>query len=323
MFSTLLPKPQHAAHETIPVVLLKDKVHSALVVVSENTSLQPQLISNPNATEKTLAELYVDVNGAVDYAKTVSLAQDSSRAVQASYDDTVPLKEKYPNLKHHFPRYTLQTCPDDSLASVLESTRQVINDLIAKADGATEKSSEPTIVTYTPNGLDGAEDRGRTIEIRDYKEDPMLPPKFKLRKNRHKDPSPPPPVLKPTSSVKVTKELRDEWKIPSVVSNWKNNQGFAISLDKRVKAASGGGVAGEATINIEKFGLLSLALEDAHNQAREEISIRNQQRKEQAVREQREKEEQIKALLERTRMERSNGKRPGDSYNNERKKSRR
>lgn len=323
MFSSLLPKPQHAAHETIPVVFLKDPVRSALVVVSENTSLKPQLIPNPNATERTLAELYVDVNGTVDYAKTVSLSQDSSRAVQASYEDTIPLKEKYPNLKHHFPRYTLQNCPDDSLASVLESTRQVINDLIAKNAGVSEKSAEPTFVTYTPSGIDETEDRGRTIEIRDYKEDPMLPPKFKLRKNRHKDPSPPPPVLKPTSTVKVTKELKDQWKIPSVVSNWKNNQGFAISLDKRVKAASGGGIAGEATINVEKFGLLSLALEDAHNKARDEIRIRNQQRKEQSIQEQQQKEEQIKQLLERTRMERSNGKRPGDSYNYERKKSRR
>lgn len=323
MFSTLLPKPQNAAHQTIPVVLLKDPVRSALVVVSKKPSSQPQVIANPNASQRTLAQLHVDVNGAVDYAKTVSLSQDSSRAVQASYEDTIPLKEKYPNLKHHFPRYTLQNCPDDSLAVVLESTRQLIDDLIAKADGAPEKSNEPTYVSYTPSGIDEAEDRGRTIEIRDYKEDPMLPPKFKLRKNRHKDPSPPPPVLKPTSTVKVTKELKDQWKIPSVVSNWKNNQGFAISLDKRVKASSGGGLAGETSINVEKFGLLSLALENAHNQARDEIRIRNQQRKDQSAQEQREKEKQIKLLLERTRKERSNGKRPGDSYDNERKKSRR
>lgn len=323
MFSSLLPKPEHATHDTIPVSIIKESRRSALIVlpgISDRT--KTHVIPNPNTADKTLSELHVSLDGSLDYAKTIALAQDSKVAVQATYEDTIPLKERYPNLKHHFPRYTLQNCPDKSLATCVEETRELIEKLISQSGGATEKSEGASYVNFTPSGMGDPDDGGKTIEIRDYKEDPMLPPKFKLRKNRHKEPSPPPPILKSSSNTKVTKELKDQWKIPSAVSNWKNNQGFSISLDKRVNATGMGGASVESSINVEKFSLLSLALENAHNQARDDIRIRNQRRKEQAIQEQRDKESQLRELLERTRTERF-GKRPGDDLRNIGKKSRR
>lgn len=308
MFSSLLPKPKNAAHETIRVVFPKNKKSSKVFMPSLKS--ETAVVAHPGSS-RTLAELHIHLNGSLNYAKSVVLASGGSKSVQASYEDTVPLKVRYPNLKHHFPRYTLETCPDDSLKTCVEETKEVILKLLAPE----EKETGPSFVTYTAND----EERGRTIEIRNYQEDPMLPPKFKLRKNRHKNPSPPPPILQSAPKQKVTKELKDKWSIPSAVSNWKNNEGFAISLDKRMMAANGGHDQAAASLNLEKFGLLSQALEDADKQAREEISIRNEKRKEMAIREQKEKERQLRELVERTRKQRKRG---GEDLEDHHKRSR-
>lgn len=322
MFSSLLPKPKHAAHNTIPVLFTESKASSNILMpTASRLSEQTSIIPHPNSSaQKTLAELHLDLNGSLNYAKSVVLASGGTKSVQASYEDTIPLKVKYPNLKHHFPRYTLHNCPDSSLATCLEDTRLVVEKLLAQKEGIEEKENGPTFLTYTPTSLDDDE-RGRTIEIRNYKEDPMLPPKFKLRKNRHKNPSPPPPILRSAPKEKVTKEMKDKWSIPSAVSNWKNNQGFAISLEKRMMAASGGKIDTGKSINLEKFGLLSQALEAADQQAREEIRIRNEKRQELAIQEQREKELQLKELVERNRQDKHRNKRSHDDYSDNRKRS--
>lgn len=295
MFSSLLPKPKHATHETIRVILPTGQSHSDVLMPKAITSAQPSL-----RPEDQLALLKTS-DKPEDYSRTIVQITGNAAALQTSYEDTIPLKERYPNLKHHFPRYTLANCPDDSLAECLEQTREVINKLVAQANGEEEKTEDVTMMELTPDGL--TEERGRTVEIRNYQEDPMLPPKFKLRKNRHKNPSPPPPILKAAPTKQITKETKDYWKIPSAVSNWKNNQGFAISLGKRVSAASGGSIDSGAALNVAKFGELSLALEDADKQAREEISIRNEQRKAAALKLQMEKKDQLEALVNRSRSD--------------------
>ncbi|SGZ50650.1 CIC11C00000002043 [Sungouiella intermedia] len=313
MISSLLPKPKHATISTIAVVLPKAKTAS--------TALLPNIQNVPNIVN--VASL--DASNPHEYSKAVVDVSGNKAASQTSYEDSIPLKERYPNLKHHFPRYTLQTCPDDSLQQCLDETRKVVNMLIAHAEGIEEKKDDVDVVELSTGGLSD-EGRGRTVEIRNYQEDPMLPPKFKLRKNRHKNPSPPPPILKAAPAEKITKEIKDKWKIPSAVSNWKNNQGFAISLGKRVVAASGGSLGAESSINVEKFGQLSQALEQADRQAREDISIRNEQRKLAAIREQEEKQKKLKSLVEKSReatgSRQYSGKRRGSETYDARKRSR-
>ena len=305
MFSSLLPKPKHCSHETIKVVLPKPTgAFNALIVPSSGTENDPKMIQLAHSGKK-LSQIHVDETGVADIGRTIASASGNT-AVQLSYEDTVPLKVKYPNLRHHFPRYTLETCPDDSLAVCVAETRKFIDDLLLKSQGGDAPGPEPTLVTYTPNSLSDGDNRGRTLEIRNYKEDPLLPPKFKLRKNRENEPSPPPPILKSAPTEKITKDVKDKWHIPSAVSNWKNNQGFAISLDKRVHAASGGSSAQGPDLNIEKFTALSLALESADKQAREELALRNEHRKQLAIREQAEKEKQLKALLDKSRQAKRN-----------------
>ncbi|OBA24210.1 hypothetical protein METBIDRAFT_35647 [Metschnikowia bicuspidata var. bicuspidata NRRL YB-4993] len=311
MFSSLLPKPKHCSYDTIKVMLPKaSQASSALVVPFSNTDSHKK-VTNLHSSGNALGEVFVDANGFVDVGKTLA-SIDGDGGVQTSYDDTIPLKVKYPNLRHHFPRYTLENCPDDSLATCVAETKKVIDDILFKAENGEVSTDEPTFVTFTPSSLTENDARGRTLEIRNFKEDPLLPPKFKLRKNREKEPLPPPPILKAAPTEKITKEIKDKWHIPSAVSNWKNNQGFAIALDKRVHAASGGSASEGPSINIEKFGQLSLALENADKQARSELAARNEQRKQIALKEQAEKEKKLKELLDRSR--RHSGKRTGNSH---------
>lgn len=302
MFSSLLPKPKHSHHtrkivlptlapQSNKLILPTEKTNDQLVVVHENTN----------------ALLHLADDGSLDYTRSVLTASGLDKKAQASYDDTIPLKKRYPNLRHHFPRYTLQNCPDDSLKVCLELTKKVVDKLIAQQEGLETSDDENDSQLFT----DG--ERGRRIEVVNYQEDPMAPPKFKLRKNRHKEPSPPPPILKKPPTEKVTKEIKDKWSIPSVVSNWKNNNGFAISLGKRTEAASGGLAAPKAELNVENFAELSLALENADQQAREEIKIRNEQRRALAAQEQQRKEMELKDLVERTRNSRRGHKRSDDS----------
>lgn len=315
MFSSLLPSPKHCTCETIKVKLPKAEQKSTALVVPFSDSNSDKKVTRSTGSRNTLAELHLDAHGLLDYGRTIA-SVNGDAAVQASYEDTIPLKIRYPNLRHHFPRYTLETCPDDSLATCVAETREMIEKILLKAENGDVTTNQPTLVTFTPNTLTESDPRGRTLEISNYKEDPMLPPKFKLRKNREKEPLPPPPILKSAPTEKITKEVKDKWHIPSAVSNWKNNQGFAIALDKRVHAASGGSANDGPAFNIEKFGQLSLALESADKDARAQLAERNAQRKQLALKEQADKERQLKELLERSRH--SSGKRGGTGYDYDR-----
>ena len=83
-------------------------------------------------------------------------------------------------------------------------------------------------------------------------EDPLEPPRFKHKKIPRGPPSPPPPVLR-SPPRKATAQEQKEWMIPPCISNWKNNKGYTIPLDKRL-AADGRGLQDVSN------SLLSLAL---------------------------------------------------------------
>lgn len=339
MFSSLLPKPKYSSHEPSSRIKLKKvRAHeksNQLVKLPENKS-DINVMHNPSNSESTISQLHLNPDGTLNYNLTIASSNGSSRKVQSSYEDTIPLKVKFPNLKHHFPRYTVETCPDDSLRECVEDTKAAITKMINEKMGIDEKTNnkkdDVTYIKYTSNNLvkdpEGSDDergRERIIQIRNYQEDPMLPPKFKLRKNRHKNPSPPPPLLKSSNNEqtsKLTKEDQAKWQIPSAISNWKNNQGFTISLDKRMVAANGGSELATNDVNLEKFGELSQALENADKQAREEIKIRSEMLKQLAIKEQHEKENKLKELADIARSKKLSNKRPpsGD-YDDVKKKT--
>lgn len=318
MFSTLLPKPKHepvSGEKDLPTVpVSRPKTSLPLNRIRGNDRA---VTKETGPHELRISKFYLNEDGTLNYSKTIALAgMSSSESAQTSIEDTIPLKQRYPGLKHYFPRYDLETCPNDSLQKCYEETKAVIDGLLQRGDpsGASENPKEVEYVKYVPatalNGSGNEEDergRERYLEIRDLKEDPLLPSKFKLRKNRHRTPSPPAPILKNPTTEKLSKEERKKWDIPAAVSNWKNNQGFTISLDKRTMANNPS--SGPADFNIEGFSKLSSSLEEADRKAREEITIRNKMLQDIAIREQQEKDRRLKEIAELTRNERSKSKR--------------
>lgn len=295
MISTLLPKPKHSG---IVVVVFPREKSTPLPSKTSLADSRTLVVANTN-NDKSIKHLHL--GNSLNYAPQ---GNGPHQEILTSFEDTIPLKKRYPTLELRVPRYSLEDAPDSSLRDCLEDTREVIRLILAGPN----KEALPIAAVHVS-------DENQTIEVAKYKEDPMLPPKFKLRKNRHRPPSPPPTVLKPPTTEKVTKELKDKWNIPSALSNWKNNKGFAISLDKRVKAASGGKSDELASLNFEKFGNLASALDTAERDAREEIKVRNERLVEAARRNDEERELKMRLLSEKRLS-----KRPGDATNNPQKR---
>ncbi|KAK4683796.1 SNW domain-containing protein 1, partial [Tremellales sp. Uapishka_1] len=90
--------------------------------------------------------------------------------------------------------------------------------------------------------------------------------------------------------------------IPPCISNWKNNKGYTIPLDKRL-AADGRGLQ-DVHIN-DNFAKFSEALFVADRHARDEVRARSQMQQLLAQKEKTQKEENLRLLAQKAREERS------------------
>ncbi|KFG63869.1 SKIP/SNW domain-containing protein [Toxoplasma gondii RUB] len=133
-------------------------------------------------------------------------------------------------------------------------------------------------------------------------QDPLNPPKFRHKRAPAAAGSPPPPVMH-SPPRKLTQQDQAEWKIPPSISNWKNQKGYTIPLDKRLQAD--GRNLQDVSIN-DKFASLSEALYIAERQAREEIRLRNEIKKQKKIKEEEMREQQLRLLAAQARAERSN-----------------
>eukprot|EP00727_Mastigamoeba_balamuthi_P005608 m51a1_g1667 hypothetical protein (571) ;mRNA; f:384643-386606 len=200
--------------------------------------------------------------------------------------------------------------PDEE--AVEESTRKTRDALEAIVAGkvAASRPAQPAAargeaqyIRYTPSqrGSGGSGAATRTIQLYEAPKDPLEPPKFKARKVPRGPPSPPVPVLH-SPPRKLSQKDQQEWKIPPCVSNWKNNKGYTIALDKRL-AADGRGLQ-EPTIN-DGFARLSEALYAAERKAREETQRRAEIMKRQAVKEQEAREVSLRRTAQEVLAQRT------------------
>lgn len=163
---------------------------------------------------------------------------------------------------------------DDVEQETTERTRDALSKLISKKiSGAlpakpAQQQEPPTYFKYTPQGA-GAE-KQRVIKLVEVPNDPMDPPKFKHKKVVRGPGSPPVPVVH-SPPRKLTQQDYEDWKIPPCISNWKNQRGFTISLDKRL-AADGRGLQ-KPQIN-DKFAQLAESLYLAERNARDMVEQR-------------------------------------------------
>jgi SNW domain-containing protein 1 len=135
---------------------------------------------------------------------------------------------------------------EESIMSTAERTRLALQKIThGKIKAAQPKhvpkgNNDASYIRYTPANNGGDEGKQRIIKMTEVQEDPLEPPKFKHKKIPRAPDEPPPPVLQSPPRA-VTAQDQKDWMIPPCISNWKNNKGYTVPLDKRL-AADGRGL---------------------------------------------------------------------------------
>ncbi|EME32870.1 SNW/SKI-interacting protein [Galdieria sulphuraria] len=244
----------------------------------------------------------VDAKGEVDYDAVVKQGENKTKIVHTGYES---LREK-PRVETQ-----VQKPDEEQILETTQRTQQALEKIVqAKINASKPKSFEgerdvgkPTFIRYTPANSDDGHNSGakqRIIKLVEAPVDPLEPPRFQHKKTPAAPPSPPVPILH-SPPRKLDPEEAANWKIPPCISNWKNNKGYTIPLDKRV-AADGRGLQ-DVRIN-DKFAKFTESLYIAERNAREEVEKRAQLQKKLAEKEKEKREMELRELATRARNER-------------------
>ncbi|KAF8710941.1 SKIP/SNW domain, partial [Rhizoctonia solani] len=250
----------------------------------------------------TLA-LQVDSEGNVRYDAIAHQGHRDGRRVQSQFKDLVPIAHRNDLTDED---RLMERPSEDEVQATADRTRAALEKLVngkikaAQPKNVPDSTGKSTFVRYTPSQQNGNGMNQRIIKITEVVEDPMEPPRFKHKKIPRGPPSPPPPVLR-SPPRKATAAEQKEWMIPPCISNWKNNKGFTIPLDKRL-AADGRGLQ-DVHIN-DNFAKFSESLFIADRHAREEVRQRSLMQQKIVEKEKAAKEEQLREMAQRARAER-------------------
>ncbi|KAI3607835.1 transcriptional regulator cwf13 [Moniliophthora roreri] len=254
------------------------------------------------ASGNTLA-LQVDSEGNVRYDAIAHQGQRPDKIIQSQFKDLVPLAHRK-DLDDT--DRTMERPSEEEVQATAEKTRAALEKLVngkikaAQPKNVPDSQGKTSFIRYTPGQQNGDGLKQRIIKMSEVVEDPLEPPRFKHKKLPRGPPSPPPPVLR-SPPRKATAAEQKEWMIPPCISNWKNNKGFTIPLDKRL-AADGRGLQ-DVHIN-DNFAKFSEALFVADRHAREEVRQRSLMQQKLAQKEKEAREENLRMLAQRAREER-------------------
>jgi len=200
--------------------------------------------------------------------------------------------------------------PDDEVVNeTTERTRLALEKIThgkikaAQPKHVPKANGDATYIRYTPANQGADRSEQRIIRMTEVQEDPLEPARFKHKKIPRGPAEPPPPVMHSPPRAVTAQEQKD-WMIPPCISNWKNNKGYTISLDKRL-ASDGRGLQ-DVHIN-DNFAKFSEALYVADRHAREEVRARAQMQQLLAQKEKTQKEENLRLLAQKAREERAGG----------------
>ncbi|KAI0748555.1 pre-mRNA-processing protein 45 [Daedaleopsis nitida] len=256
------------------------------------------------AAGNTLA-LQVDSEGNVRYDAIALQGQRSGKFVQSQFKDLVPIAHRK-DLDES--ERALDRPSEEEVQLTTDKTRAALEKLVngkikaAQPKNVPDSQAKTSFIRYTPGQQGNADGlKQRIIKMTEVVEDPLEPPRFKHKKIPRGPPSPPPPVLR-SPPRKATAQEQKEWMIPPCISNWKNNKGYTIPLDKRL-AADGRGLQ-DVHIN-DNFAKFSESLFVADRHAREEVRQRALMQQKLAEKEKAQKEENLRLLAQRAREERS------------------
>ena len=188
--------------------------------------------------------MQVDSEGNVRYDAIAHQGQRGDKIVQSQFKDLVPLAHRK-DLDDD--DRTMERPSEEEVQATADKTRAALEKLVngkikaAQPKNVPDAHGKTSFIRYTPGQQGGADGlKQRIIKMTEIVEDPLEPPRFKHKKIPRGPPSPPPPVLR-SPPRKATAQEQKEWMIPPCISNWKNNKGYTIPLDKRL-AADGRGL---------------------------------------------------------------------------------
>lgn len=237
----------------------------------------------------------LDSTGNIKFHSVVKKGE--KKHVFATGKDLVPVYDTAP----------LARPSEEEVAETTEKTRRALLGIVDskvqanKPSKPAEQRAQATFVRYTPaqstTALQTDAPQQRVIKMIEIPIDPLEPPKFKAKKVARGPGSPPVPIMH-SPPRKLTKEDHDAWNIPPCISNWKNKNGYTISLDKRL-AADGRGLQ-KPQIN-DKFASFAESLYTAERKARDMVEKRQQIKQKLLENERREKEEQLRRMAENAR----------------------
>ncbi|AOW02713.1 uncharacterized protein YALI1_C16395g [Yarrowia lipolytica] len=261
----------------------------------------PRNMGKPGSVSSNAITLKMDASGSADYSLIATQGHAADRHVQTSYDSLIPLRERI-----DAGTVSLEKPGEEAEQSTALATQAAFDKRLAANDkSGTKNKSDPQYIRYTANSMMGTEggESQKIIKMVDLPQDPLEPPKFKHTKVPGRPASPPAPILR-SPPRKLTAQDQKDWAIPSTVSNWKNQKGFTISLDKRM-AADGRGLE-DVKVN-ENFAKFSEVLNQNEKTMRDDIGKRREMQQRVAERQAQEQEEKLRELARRARQEREVG----------------
>jgi len=257
-----------------------------------------------NKSSNALA-VQLDGSGKVKYDAIARQGHGKDKIVYSRYTDLLPKEVTEEDSEE------LQRPNEEEVADSTEKTRAALEKLTsskitaAMPVRAAEKVAPAQFIRYTPSQQGEAFNSGakqRVIRMVEVQKDPISPPRFKINKKIPRGPPSPPAPVMHSPTRKVTVKEQQDWKIPPCISNWKNQKGYTIPLDKRL-AADGRGLQ-QVHIN-ENFSKLAESLYLADRKARESVEARAQLEKKMAAKEKEAKEMKLRDLAQKAREERA------------------
>ncbi|XP_005110507.1 SNW domain-containing protein 1 [Aplysia californica] len=263
----------------------------------------PLGMGKKQTTSNALA-VQLDAEGKIKYDAIARQGHGKDKVIHSRPQDLIPkpIEDDDPSL---------QRPNEESVEENTEKTRLALEKLVSGKISAAmpvrhaEKQAPAQYIRYTPSQQGVAFNSGakqRIIRMVETQKDPMEPPKFKVNKKIPRGPPSPPAPVMHSPNRKVSVKEQQDWKIPPCISNWKNNRGYTIPLDKRL-AADGRGLQG-VRIN-ENFAKLAEALYIADRKAREAVEMRNTIEKTKVKNIKERREQNLRQLAQKAREERA------------------
>ena len=262
-FSSLLPSPKHEIKST------KNVHETGKTIVKALTDDKDEVVQTQKSEAESIENSFNNIASRVQLRDFIPLRQNNFD-LEIPYPSTEEINRTYKRTYEYF-----QSLLDKNIKRPVSNA---VNETITVGNGR-----KIHVVTKVQDPLQPKMIRSAKKVYVPSNEEESIQPQLYMSSN--------------TSGQEISKEMKNEWKIPSFVSQWKNPKGYAIS------SRGDGQPGGSYEIN-QGFIDLANALEQADKEAR----IKLQEKKEAKVRElnraMKEREQKLNRVAKEVRQNR-------------------